>query len=376
VLLDEVDKVTRGVLGDPAAVLLEILDPEQNHAFVDHYLEVPFDLSRALFIATANDLGPIPGPLRDRMEVLELTGYTPVEKVAIARRHLLPKAAAGAGLPVDALTLDDDTLDQLIQGWTREAGVRQLQRLLGRLYRAAAVDRARGRTAEPWTVDVGELERILKKRPFVPEPHEAHDQPGIVNGLAWTPVGGDVLVVEASTLPGKGGLVVTGQLGDVMKESVRAALTYVLAHGEDLGVPSDALTRHDLHVHVPAGAIPKDGPSAGVTMFTAIASVLSGRPVRHDTAMTGEATLRGRVLPVGGIKNKVLAADQRGMTRVILPRGNGRDLDELPDDVRQRIQIHLVDTMEQVLELALVEAPVPALAPQAPTRSAASDVAT
>ena len=362
VLLDEVDKIVRGVLGDPAAALLEILDPEQNHAFVDHYLEVPFDLSRALFIATANDLSQIPGPLRDRMEIIELSGYTPAEKVIIARRHLLQKAAENAGLSAGDVDIDDAALDAVVHGWTREAGVRQLQRTLGRLYRAAAVDKARGQLDAPLLVREADLPRYLKKRLFLPDEHELVARAGVANGLAWTPVGGDVLVVEASTLPGKGGLVLTGQLGDVMKESARAALTYTLSQAEALGLDPDVLATRDIHVHVPAGAIPKDGPSAGVTMFTAIASLLSGRPVRTDTAMTGEATLRGRVLPVGGIKNKVLAAHQRGITRVILPARNGRDLDELPEDVRSRMTFVLVDSMEQVLEAALSE---PELTPAA-----------
>lgn len=355
VLLDEVDKLARGVLGDPSAALLEILDPEQNHAFVDHYLEIPFDLSRALFIATANDLSTIPRPLRDRMEILEIAGYTPAEKRVIARRHLLDKAAENAGLETADVSLDDDALDALIHGWTREAGVRQLQRTLGRLYRAAAVRKARGTLDAPLEVGVDDLPTYLKRRKFRPEDHQVEPRPGLALGLAWTPVGGDVLFIESSTLPGKGGLVLTGQLGDVMKESARAALTYVMSKADDLGVPHDALDGRDLHVHVPAGAIPKDGPSAGVTMYTAIASLLTGRAARTDTAMTGEATLRGRVLPVGGIKNKVLAAHQRGLTRVILPARNAPDLEDVPDDVLEALEVHLVDRMEQVLALALVE---------------------
>jgi ATP-dependent Lon protease len=353
VLLDEVDKLTRGVLGDPAGALLEILDPEQNHAFVDHYLEVPFDLSRALFIATANDLSSIPGPLRDRMEVLEIAGYTQAEKLVIARRHLLAKAAENAGLDQHDVTLDDDAIEALIRGWTREAGVRQLQRTLGRLYRAAAVEKARGRLDGPLVIRADDLPTYLKRARFHDQGHDLQPRPGIATGLAWTPVGGDVLYVEASTLPGKGSLVLTGQLGDVMKESARAALTYVLSNAASLGVEPDALATRDVHVHVPAGAIPKDGPSAGVTMFTAIASLLTGRNVRVDTAMTGEATLRGRVLPVGGIKNKVLAAHQRGIRRVILPRRNEPDLDDVPADVAAEMSFLLVDHMDQVLEAAL-----------------------
>ncbi|MCB9681925.1 MAG: endopeptidase La [Alphaproteobacteria bacterium] len=357
VLLDEVDKLTRGVLGDPASALLEILDPEQNHAFVDHYLEVPFDLSRALFIATANDLSTIPEPLRDRMEILEIAGYTPSEKRVIARRYLLRKAAENAGLAPDDVEIGDDVLDAVIHGWTREAGVRQLQRTLGRLYRAAAVDKARGRLDAPLVVTEADLPGYLKRRRFQEELHDVTGQPGIATGLAWTPVGGDVLYVEASSMPGKGGLVLTGQLGDVMKESARAALTYVRSHQAALGLPDDAGER-DIHIHVPAGGIPKDGPSAGVTMFTALASLLSGRPVRADTAMTGEATLRGRVLPVGGIKSKVLAAHRRGLTRVILPSRNAADLDEVPAEVLDQLTILLVDDMDEVLRLALEPSPV------------------
>ncbi len=354
VLLDEVDKLARGVLGDPAAALLEILDPEQNHAFVDHYLELPFDLSRALFIATANDLSGLPAPLRDRMEVIELSGYTPAEKRTIARRHLLVKAAEAAGLVATDVALDDEVLDAIIDGWTREAGVRQLQRTVGRLYRAAAVQKARGRLEAPLRITVDDLPTYLKAPRFRESALDRPAQPGIVSGLAWTPVGGDVLTVEASLLPGKGQLVLTGQLGDVMKESARAALTYVLSHAAALGVPADALTAHDVHIHVPAGAIPKDGPSAGVTMFTALASLLSDRLVRPDTAMTGEATLRGRVLPVGGIKEKVLAAHRRGLTRVLLPEGNRPDAAEIPADVAAELELHFVADMADVLGLALL----------------------
>lgn len=356
ILLDEVDKLGRGVQGDPASALLEILDPEQNHAFVDRYLEVPFDLSRALFVATANDLSGIPGPLRDRLQVLELAGYTPAEKAVIARDHLLPTIARNTGLPTEAVELTDEALEQAIRGWTREAGVRELQRVLGRLYRSAAVRHARGEGEEPLQVDVVDLPDLLGKRPFLPPSPESLRRPGIARGLAWTPVGGDVLYVEASTLPGLGSLVLTGQLGDVMKESARAALTYVLAHGGALGIPLDVMEDHDVHIHVPAGGIPKDGPSAGVTMFTALASLLSGRNVRDDVAMTGEATLRGRVLPVGGIKSKVLAAHRLGLRRVILPSRNAPDLDDLPDEVRDALDIVLVEEMSDVLAAAL-EAP-------------------
>jgi ATP-dependent Lon protease len=354
-LLDEVDKLVQGWQGNPAAALLEILDPEQNHHFVDHYLEVPWDLSRTLFIATANDLSQIPGPLRDRMEVISLEGYTPEEKRTIARAHLLEKLAENAGVSVDDVVLTDAAIDLVIRGWTREAGVRQLQRALGRIFRAAAVKKAKGELSGPLTVDEADVGTYLGKRRFHEDEGEVAEvaRPGIATGLAWTPVGGDVLYVEASTLPGKGQLMLTGQLGDVMKESARAALTYVLSHAAALDIPPDAVRDQDVHVHVPAGAVPKDGPSAGVTMFTALASLLSGRNVRRDVAMTGEATLRGRVLPVGGIKSKVLAAHRLGIKTIILPRRNGQDLDELPPDVREALEIVLVDTMEEVLAVAL-----------------------
>lgn len=353
VLLDEVDKVGTGRWGNPSAALLEILDPEQNHHFIDHYLEVPVDLSRALFIATANELGAIPAPLRDRMEVLRIEGYSPDEKATIAREHLLPRLAENAGVGVEQVELTDGAIADAIAGWTQEAGVRQLQRVLGKVFRAAAVKTARGELEGPLQVDADDLPTYLGRRKVREERHEAADQPGIATGLAWTPVGGDVLFVEASTLPGQGRLHLTGQLGDVMKESARAALTYVLANAETFGIPLDVLETHDVHIHVPAGAVPKDGPSAGVTMFTALASLLSGRPVHGDLAMTGEASLRGRVLPVGGIKSKVLAAHRKGLKRLVLPKGNEADVDDVPAEVREVFDITFVDHMREVLEAAL-----------------------
>ncbi|RME24449.1 MAG: endopeptidase La [Deltaproteobacteria bacterium] len=352
-LLDEVDKLVQGWQGNPAAALLEILDPEQNHHFVDHYLEVPWDLSRVLFIATANDLSNIPGPLLDRMEVLHIEGYTPEEKRTIARSHLLGTLAENAGVAPEDVEITDAAIDAAIAGWTREAGVRQLQRTLGRIFRAAAVRKARGELEAPLRVDVDDLPEFLGKRRYHEDEHEHQIRPGIATGLAWTPVGGDVLYVEASTLPGRGQLILTGQLGDVMKESARAALTYVMANAETLGIDPDAVRDRDVHLHVPAGAVPKDGPSAGVTMFTALASLLTGRNVRPDVAMTGEATLRGRVLPVGGIKSKVLAAHRLGLKTIILPRRNGVDLEDLPDDVREALDFVLVDHMAEVLDAAL-----------------------
>ncbi len=353
ILLDEVDKLGSGTWGDPAAALLEVLDPEQNHAFVDRYLEVPFDLSKVLFVATANDLSRVPGPLRDRLQVLDIAGYTREEKLVIAREHLLSRVASQAGLEAEEVSFTDAALREAISGWTREAGVRELQRVLGTVYRAAAVLKAKGQLEAPLSVDVGDLPTYLKKRRFFDDPPELNSRPGLATGLAWTPVGGSVLHVESALLPGRGQLVLTGQLGDVMKESARAALTYVLSNAERLAVPTGALSDHDVHIHVPAGAIPKDGPSAGVTMTTSLASLLSGRPVRSDVAMTGEATLRGRVLPVGGIKSKVLAAHRRGMKRVILPRRNGVDLDDVPAEALAELDIVLVDTMDEVLEAAL-----------------------
>ncbi len=362
VLLDEVDKLGRGWQGDPASALLEILDPEQNHHFVDHYLEVPFDLSRVLFIATANDLATVPPPLRDRMEILEIEGYTPNEKVVIARDHVLKKLAENAGLSDGDVHFTDAAIEDAIAGWTREAGVRQLQRVLGKVFRAAAVKKAKSELGHPLEVDRGDLKSYLGRRKFQDELHEAPNRPGIATGLAWTPLGGDVLYVEASLIPGGSGkLVLTGQLGEVMKESAQAALTYVRSVGERIGVSDALLKGHDIHVHVPAGATPKDGPSAGVTMFTAIASLLSGRPVRSDLAMTGEVTLRGRVLPVGGIKSKVLAAHARGIKTVVLPRRNEADLDDLPEAVRNQLEVVLVEDMEQVLQAGLTEPVVPRL---------------
>ncbi len=354
VLLDEVDKLGRGLQGDPAAALLEILDPEQNHAFVDHYLEVPFDLSKVLFVATANDLSQVPLPLQDRMEVINVDGYTEADKVQIARRHLFDKLATNAGVSPDDVLMDDDTIAAAIAGWTKEAGVRQLQRVLGKVFRAVAVKKARGELEGPVTVTREDLRDYLKKPKHSDEAHDLPHQSGIATGLAWTPMGGDVLYVEASSMPGTGKLTLTGQLGDVMKESAQAALTYVRSHSSDLGIEDRNSTR-DLHVHVPAGGVPKDGPSAGVTIFTALASLLSDRRVATDVAMTGEATLRGRVLPVGGIKSKVLAAHRKGLKRVILPRRNADDLDELPEQAKNELEFILVDEMSEVLAAALEE---------------------
>lgn len=353
VLLDEIDKLGRGYQGDPASALLEILDPEQNHAFVDHYLEVPFDLSKVLFIATANDLSTVPPPLRDRMEIIEIEGYTRLEKLEIAKDYVLSKLATNAGVEQEDVVLSDEVLEEAVNGWTREAGVRQLQRVLGKVYRAAAVKKAKGKLDAPLEVSLDTLEEYLGRRKFRDEEHEALEKPGIATGLAWTPMGGDVLYVEASRTPGKGRLVLTGQLGDVMKESAQAALTYVRGIGDHLGVESEAFEKSDVHLHVPAGATPKDGPSAGVTMFSALVSLMTGRAVKSDLAMTGEVTLRGRVLPVGGIKSKVLAAHARGIRKIVLPKRNEPDLADLPENVRNEVEFVLAAHLDEVLEAAI-----------------------
>ncbi len=364
VLLDEVDKLGRGWQGDPAAALLEILDPEQNHAFTDHYLEVPFDLSKSLFIATANDLSQVSAPLRDRMEIIEIDGYTPDEKVSIAKAHVLRKLAENVGLDEGDVVVDDEVIEQAIDGWTKEAGVRQLQRVLGKIFRAAAVKKAKAELEGPLSVTLDELNGYLGKRRFFKETHEVGLRPGVATGLAWTPVGGDVLYIEATAVPGQGKLVLTGQLGDVMKESAQAALTYVRSQAAALGIDDEVFKTTDFHVHIPAGATPKDGPSAGVTMFTALASLLSERPVLEDVAMTGEVTLRGRVLPVGGIKAKVLAAYAHGLRRVVLPARNEIDLEDIPEAIRRDMTFVPVTHVDEVVAAALGR-PVPPLPPPA-----------
>jgi ATP-dependent Lon protease len=359
VLLDEVDKLGRGWMGSPEAALLELLDPEQNHTFTDHYLELPFDMSEALFVCTANDLSTLSPPLRDRLEVIPLDGYTGDEKLSIARSHLVPKLLAEHAIGQDMLRIDDEALGELIRGWTREAGVRQLQRAIRQLCRSLALELARSPDTKPATVaiGVGDLAARLGRRRFHDDVALRTAIPGVATGLAWTPVGGDVLFIETSRMRGGGKLQITGQLGDVMKESAHAALTYVRSNADALGVDADFLDGQDLHIHVPAGAVPKDGPSAGVTMFTALTSLLTGRRVRADTAMTGECTLRGRVLPVGGIKSKVLAAHRAGLERVVLPERNRHDLDEVPERVRDRLEFVFAEDMSQVLEAALEEEP-------------------
>lgn len=360
VLLDEIDKLAQGWQGNPEAALLELLDPEQNATFTDHYLEMPFDLSEVLFLCTANTLDTLSRPLRDRLEIVEIAGYTQQEKLSIAKRHLVPKRTKETGLPEGTLSFTDDALLGIVQSYTREAGVRQLDREIGRLSRSVALDvaKATGDEKVAVLVDREDLAKYLGKTKFRSEVAERTSAPGVATGLAWTPVGGDILFIETSRMKGKGRLQITGQLGDVMKESAHAALTYVRSHAEELHVDASTIEESDLHIHVPAGAVPKDGPSAGVTMFTALASLLSGRCVRSDTAMTGECTLRGRVLPVGGIKAKVLAAHRAGIKRVILPRDNQADLDEVPAEVRDELEVVFAEDMREVLEAALEPTPV------------------
>ena len=368
VLLDEVDKLGTGWMGSPEAALLEVLDPEQNKTFTDHYLEIPFDLSEVLFLCTANDISTLSPPLRDRLEIIELPGYTADEKLRIARQHLIPKQLKAHAIPSGNLTLTDDALAAIVRDYTREAGVRQLNRELTKLCRALALEIARAHDGKTHELHVGldELHRYLGKVRFFSEVAERTSVPGVATGLAWTPVGGDILFIETSRMPGKGRLEITGQLGDVMKESAKAALSYVRSHADELGIKIESLETQDLHIHVPAGGVPKDGPSAGVTMFTALTSLLSGRRVRSDTAMTGECTLRGRVLPVGGIKAKVLAAHRAGITRVILPQKNARDIEDVPKEARDAMEFILADDMSQVIAAALEPIDAPALAPGAP----------
>jgi ATP-dependent Lon protease len=351
-MLDEVDKVGTGWRGDPASALLEVLDPEQNTEFRDHYLDVPFDLSQVMFITTANTLGPIPDPLRDRMEILELDGYIEEEKIRIAQQYLIPRQLRENALRAEEVEFTEDALRRIIRDYTREAGVRNLERQIGSVCRKVITKVAEGYTG---TMVVGEddVSEYLGKPRFFSEVAERTEIPGVATGLVVTPVGGDITFVEATRMKGKGSFTLTGQLGDVMKESAQAALSYIRAKAGEMDIDEDSFGESDIHIHVPAGAIPKDGPSAGVTMTTALASLFSGRPVRADLAMTGEITLRGQVLPVGGIKQKVLAAYRAGLETVILPKRNEVDLDDLPQEARERIRFILVDKIDQVIASAL-----------------------
>ncbi len=350
-LLDEVDKLGVSYQGDPASALLEVLDPAQNDTFTDHYLGVPFDLSEVLFIATANFIQNIPGPLLDRMEVVQFSGYTAQEKKTIARRFLVPRQLKENGLKESQIDFTEEALAEVITGYTRESGVRQLEREVGKLSRKVARKIA-AREAETVTVDPARVRDLLGRPKIHPERAAGVDQVGVATGMYYTPVGGDIMFVEASTMKGKGDLVLTGQLGDVMKESARAAWTYARAHADTLGIAETCFER-DVHVHVPAGAIPKDGPSAGVTMATALISALSSRPARHDIAMTGEITLSGRVLPIGGVKEKVLGAVRAGISEILLPKDNEADLEDLPEEVRNNIRIHFAGELGDVLALTL-----------------------
>ena len=350
-LLDEVDKLGVSYQGDPASALLEVLDPAQNDSFTDHYLGVPFDLSEVMFIATANFVQNIPGPLLDRMEVVDFAGYTEREKLAIAKDYLLGRALTDAGLTRDQLEITDDAIRAVISSFTREAGVRQLERELGRLARKVT-RRIAAREVEKVTLDAGDVRPLLGRPRVHPEKANREDQIGIATGMYYTPAGGDIMFVEAAPMRGKGDLILTGQLGDVMKESARAAWTFARSHADWLSI-DDRVFERDVHVHVPAGAIPKDGPSAGIAMATAMVSALSGRPARHDVAMTGEITLSGRVLPIGGLKEKVLGAVRSGITHIVIPRDNEADLDDLPKDVRDKLTVHVVDTLAEALSVTL-----------------------
>ena len=351
-MLDEIDKMGRGIQGDPSSAMLEVLDPEQNHTFRDNYLGVPFDLSRVVFIATGNMLDTIPGPLRDRMEVISLAGYTEDEKLEIAKAYLVRRQLEANGLTAGQVEVTDEALRAIIRAYTREAGVRNLEREIGSVMRHAAVRVAEG-SADRIRIDAGELGAVLGAPRFENEVAMRTATPGVATGLAWTPVGGDILFIEASRMPGKGGLILTGQLGEVMRESVQAALTLVKSRAAELGIDAKLFQNNDIHVHVPAGATPKDGPSAGVAMFIALLSLLTGRTVRSDTAMTGEISLRGLVLPVGGIKEKVVAAAAAGLTRVMLPARNRRDYDDIPGQAREKLDFVWLETVDQAAEAAL-----------------------
>ncbi len=358
IMLDEVDKVGADWRGDPSAALLEVLDPAQNHSFRDHYLDVELDLSGVLFIATANVADTIPGPLLDRMEVIRFDGYTTSEKVAIARGYLWPRQLERNGLRPEEVEISDEMLQTIATEYTREAGVRQLERDLGTVLRKTATKIASGAAATPVRVDLEAARDALGRQRHFQESAIRTAVPGVATGLAVTGAGGDVLFVEATAMDGKPGLTLTGQLGEVMKESAQIALSYVRGHAEKLGVAPAAFEERSFHVHVPAGAIPKDGPSAGITMVTALASLLSGRPVRHTVGMTGEVTLQGRVLPIGGVKQKVLAAHAAGLTHLVLPERNRGDLDDVPQEIRDAMQFHFAMTVDEVLDAALEPAPV------------------
>ena len=360
-LLDEVDKMSMDFRGDPSAALLEVLDPEQNNTFLDHYLDVEYDLSNVMFICTANVLHTIPQALRDRMEVLQLAGYTEQEKVEIAKRFLAPKAIEGAGLTTENIDVPDEAFQTIIQRYTREAGVRNLEREISSICRKVArkvVVEGKQFSEEITAAKVTEYLGVPRFRPTLAE---EKNEIGIATGLAWTEVGGEILVTEATLMPGKGHLTLTGKLGDVMQESAQAAMSYVRSKADEFGIPKDFNRKTDVHVHVPEGAIPKDGPSAGITLATALVSALARIPTAADVAMTGEITLRGKVLPIGGVKEKVLAAHRAGVKNIVLPKDNEKDLADIPKNVLDALDIYMVETMDEVLKIALAE-PLPAFA--------------
>jgi ATP-dependent Lon protease len=352
-MLDEVDKLGVGFHGDPSSALLEVLDPEQNATFRDNYLAVAFDLSKVMFIATANVLDTIPGAVRDRMEIIELPGYTEDEKLQIAKRYLLKRQLEASGLKPEQCEITEAAIRSVIRDYTREAGVRGLERQIGAICRHTAMRIAEG-VSERLRVDVADVPTILGPRKFENEVAMRTSVPGVATGLAWTPVGGDILFVEATRVPGRNKLILTGQLGDVMKESAQAALTLVKARASDLGIDIALFEKSDIHIHVPAGAIPKDGPSAGVAMFVALTSLLTGRTARSDTAMTGEISLRGLVLPIGGVKEKVLAAARAGITTVLLPSRNQKDLEDVPEGARQQVRFVWLDRVDDAIAAALI----------------------
>ncbi len=372
-LLDEVDKLGADFRGDPSAALLEVLDPEQNHTFSDHYLDVPFDLSKVLFIATANQLDPVPGPLRDRMEIIELSGYTLDEKMMIAKQHLISKQLKENGITAEQFELTEDALGDIIASYTREAGVRSLDRRIADVARSVAVKVASGQT-EKQVITKEKLQELLGPQRVESEMAERTSQTGVAAGLAWTPYGGDLLFIECTKMIGKGGMTLTGKLGDVMKESAHAAMSYLRTNAERLNVNPNFLEKADVHIHVPDGAMPKDGPSAGVTMLTALTSLMTGIRVRNDTAMTGEATLRGLVLPVGGIKEKVLAAHRAGIKRIIMPEKNKKDMVDVPEQAKKEMEFFFVSRMDEVLGLALEKSPFVAAVPAVATDPANPEI--
>ncbi len=358
-MMDEVDKLGHDFRGDPSSALLEVLDPEQNNTFADHYLEIPYDLSNVMFVATANVADPIPAPLRDRMEILEIPGYTRREKMAIARQHLIPKQVEEHGLNAELIQITDEAIEAIVDHYTREAGVRSLERQVASVIRGVAVKVAEGAKELHLIKSAEDIATYLGPIRFTSEVAERTEETGVATGLAWTSVGGEILFIEATRMHGTGKLQLTGQLGDVMKESAHAALSYLRANSVRYGVPKDFLEKSDVHIHIPAGAMPKDGPSAGITMFTALVSLMTGIRVRHDVAMTGEMSLRGRVLPIGGLKEKTLAAHRAGIKRVIVPDRNKADLDEVPKEVRDELEFVLVSKVDDVLKAALEEYPQP-----------------